>query len=141
MNTRTALDRQPQADPHTCVGTGQRPVPAAGRARIRYRPDHGTKAERHAARERASPCHHSQPAALPRHAAAATHRYRASAIDAHAIDQTTHHHHRATGNPGKFSFTRSGETHATLLAGPPDRITADTEPINWQQRAAPPPGH
>jgi hypothetical protein len=55
----------------------------------------GTKAERRAARERVSAYHHAQLAELLTHVAAAIDRYRADEIDAHAVDETIHHYHRA----------------------------------------------
>jgi hypothetical protein len=68
-----------------------------------------TKAERRAARERASAYHESQLAGLLGHVGADIDRYRAGEIDAHAADETIHHYHR----------------------------TADTETIDWWERAAP----
>jgi hypothetical protein len=59
-----------------------------------------------APRERVSAYHQSQPAKLPSHAAAAIDRYRAGQTDAHAVDETIHHYHRAAGNLCKSCSAR-----------------------------------
>jgi hypothetical protein len=83
--------------------------------------------------------HQSQPAKLPSHAAAAIDRYRAGQTDAHAVDETIHHYHRAAGNLCKSCFARGGGTHAGFTADLPDRMTAHAEPIDWPERAPPRP--
>ena len=95
----------------------------------------GTKAERRAARERVSAYHHAQLAELLIHVAAAIDRYRADEIDAHAVDETIHHYHRAAGELWKFCFARGGGSHAEFIAGLLDRVTADAETIDWWKRA------
>ena len=99
----------------------------------------GTKAERHAARERVSAYHHAQLAELLTHVAAAIDRYRADEIDAHAVDETIHHYHRAAGELWKFCFARGGGSHTEFIAGLLDRMTADAETIDWWERATPRP--
>ena len=112
-------------------------MPAAGWLEYGTVPIVGTKAERRAARERVSAYHQSQLAELLSHVAAAIDRYRAGEIDAYAVDETIHHYHRAAGNLWKFCFARGGGTHAEFIAGLLDRMTADAEPIDWWERAAP----
>jgi len=97
-----------------------------------------TKAERRAARERVSAYHQSQLAELLSHVGAAIDRYRAGEIDAYAMDETIHHYHRAAGELWKFCFARGGGTHAELIAGVLDRMTASAEAIDWWERATPP---
>ena len=96
----------------------------------------GTKAERHAARERVSAYHQSQLAELLTNVAAAIDRYRAGEIDACSMDETIHHYHRAAGELWKFCFSGGGG-HAELIASILDRKSAGAEPIDWWQRAAP----
>ena len=124
-----------QADPRAASVTAgdPRPHPAW--------PGHGTvpivssKAERHAARERVSAYHQSQLAGLLSHVGAALDRYRGGEIDAYAMDETIHHYHRAAGELWKFCFARGGGTHAELIAGVLDRMTASAEAIDWWERA------
>ena len=71
----------------------------------------GTKAGRHAARERVSAFHQAQLAELLSHVAAAIDRYRDGEIDACAVDETIHHYHRAAGQLWKFCFSRGGRPH------------------------------
>ncbi len=97
----------------------------------------GTSAERRAARERVSAYHQSQLAELLTHVAAAIGRYRVGEIDAYAVDETIHHYHRAAGELWKFCFARGGGTHAEFITGLLDRMTGDTETIDWWERAAP----
>jgi hypothetical protein len=97
----------------------------------------GTKAERPAAHKRVSAYHQAQLAELLSHIGAATGRYRAGEIDAYAVDETIHHYHRAAAELWKFRFAR-GSTHAELIAGLLDRMTAGAEAIDWWQRATPP---
>jgi hypothetical protein len=78
----------------------------------------GAKAERRAARERVSAYHHAQLAGLLTHVAAAIDRYRADQIDAHALDETIHHYHRAAGELWKFCFARGGGSHPGVHRGP-----------------------
>ena len=101
-------------------------------------PTVSTKAERRAARERVSAYHQSQLAELLSHVGAAIDRYRVGEIDAYATDETIHHYHRAAGELWKFCFSRGGGTHAELIAGVLDRMTADAEAIDWWERATPP---
>lgn len=82
--------------------------------------------------------HQSQLAELLSHVGAALDRYRAGKIDAYAMDETIHHYHRAAGDLWKFCFARGGGTHAELIAGVLDRMTADAEAIAWWERATPP---
>ena len=96
----------------------------------------GAKAERRAAQERVSACHHAQLAGLLSHIGAATGRYRAGEIDADAVDETIHHYHRAAAL-WTFCFARGGGTHAEFIAGLPGRMTAGAEPIDWWERATP----
>ena len=109
----------------------------------RIRPGHGTvpivssKAERRTARERVSAYHQSQLAGLLSHVGAALDRYRGGEIDAYAMDETIHHYHRAAGELWKFCFARGGGTHAELIAGVLDRMTASAEAIDWWERATP----
>src|SRR5262249_43324645 len=119
----------------------------AGQVRARVQPGRGhgtvpivgTEAERRAARERVSAYHHAQLAELLAHVAAAIDRYRADEIDAHAVDETIHHYHRAAGELWKFCFARGGGSHAEFIAGLLDRMTADAETIDWWERATPRP--
>src|SRR3984957_1312867 len=97
----------------------------------------GTSAERRAARERVSTYHQSQLTELLTHGAAAIDRYGAGEIDAYAVDETIHHHHRAAGELWKFCFARGGGTHAEFIAGLLDRMAGDAEPIDWWERGAP----
>jgi hypothetical protein len=97
-----------------------------------------TKAERRAARERVSAYHQSQLAELLSHVEAAIDRYRADEIDAYDMDETIHHYHRAAQELWKFCFSRGGGTHAELIAGVLDRMTAGAEAIDWWERVAPP---
>ena len=99
----------------------------------------GTKAERRAAHERVSACHHAQLAELLTHVAGAIDRYRADEIDAHAVDETIHHYHRAAGEVWKFGFARGGGSHPEFIAGLIDRTAADAETIDWWERATPRP--
>jgi hypothetical protein len=98
----------------------------------------GTTAERRATRERVSAYDQAQLAGLLSHLGAAIGRYRAGEIDAYAVDETIHHYHRAAAELWKFCFARGGGTHAEFIAGLLDRMTADAEPIDWQERATPP---
>ena len=82
-----------------------------------------TKAERRAARERVSAYHHAQLAELLSHVGAAIDRYRDGDIDAHAMDETIHHYHRAAAELWKFCFARGGGTHAEFIASLLDRMT------------------
>ena len=66
-------------------------------------------------------------------------RARADEIDAHAVDETIHHYHRAAGELWKFCFARGGGSHAEFIAGLLDRMTADAETIDWWERATPRP--
>ena len=113
------------------------PRPAAGLAAARYRRIVGTKAERHAARERVSACHQAQLAELLSHVGAATDRYRTGEIDAYAVDETVHHYHRAAAELWKFCFARGGGTHAEFIADLLDRMAAGAEAIDWWDRATP----
>ena len=99
------------------------PGPRAGLAAARYRRIVATKAERRAAQERVSAYHQAQLARLLSHIGAAIDRYRAGEIDAHAVDETIHHH-RAAAELWKFCFARGGGTHAGFIAGLLDRMTA-----------------
>lgn len=96
-----------------------------------------TKAERRAARERVSAYHQAQLAELLSHVGAAIDRYRASEIDAYAVDETIHHYHSVGVELWKFCFARGGGTHTEFIAGLLDRMTADAEPIDWWERATP----
>ena len=124
-----------QADPRAAsvIAGDPRPHPAW--------PGHGTvpivssKAERRTARERVSAYHQSQLAGLLSHVGAALDRYRGGEIDAYAMDETIHHYHRAAGELWKFCFARGGGTHAELIAGVLDRMTASAEAIDWWERA------
>jgi hypothetical protein len=98
-----------------------------------------TKAERHAARERVNAYHHAQLAELLSHVTAAIDRYRAGEIDAHAVDETIHHYHRATAEPWKFCFARGGSGRPEFIAGLLDRMSACAETIDWWERATPRP--
>jgi hypothetical protein len=99
----------------------------------------GTKAERHAARERVSAYHQAQLAELLTHVAAAIDRYRAGELDAFAVDETIHHYHRAAAELWKFCFAQGGGSHAEFTASLLDRMTADAETIDWWERATPRP--
>ena len=115
--------------------TAGKPRPAAGLAGARQRPIVATKAERRAARERVSAYHKTQLGELLSHAGAAIDRYRAGQTGAHAVDDTIHHYHRAAAELWKFCFARGGGTHAEFIADLLDRMTADTEAIDWWDRA------
>jgi hypothetical protein len=80
----------------------------------------GTKAERHAARERVSACHQAQLAELLSHVTAAIDRYRAGEIDAYAVDETIRRYHRA-GGLWKFCFARGGGQPRGVHRRPPRR--------------------
>jgi thiamine pyrophosphate-dependent acetolactate synthase large subunit-like protein len=96
-----------------------------------------TNAERRAARERVSAYHQAQLADLLSYVEAAIDRYRTGEIDAYAVDETIHHYHRAAAELWKFCFARSGGTHAEFIADLLDRMTADTEAIDWWERETP----
>jgi hypothetical protein len=96
-----------------------------------------TKAERRAVHERVSAYHQAQLAGLLSHIEAAIDRYGAGEIDAYAVDETIHYYRRAAAELWKFCFARGGGTHAEFIAGLLDRMTADAEPIDWWERAAP----
>jgi hypothetical protein len=113
--------------------------PAPSRAEHSTVPIMGTKSERRAARERVSAYHHAQLAELLIHVGVAIDRYRADEIDAHAVDETIHHYHRAAGDLWKFCFAHGGGSHAEFIAGLLDRMTADAEAIDWWERATPRP--
>jgi hypothetical protein len=91
----------------------------------------GTKAERRAAHEQVSAYHQAQLAGLLSHIRAAIDRYRGGEIDAYAVEETIHHYHRAAAALWKFRFARGGGTHAELIAGLMDRMTAGAEAIDW----------
>jgi len=97
----------------------------------------GTKAERHAARERVSAYHRAQLAELLSHVAAAIDRYRDGEIDAYTVDETIYHYHRAAAELWKFCFARGGGSHAEFIAGLLDRMAADAETIDWWEHATP----
>ena len=99
----------------------------------------GTKAERHAARERVSAYHQEQLAELLSHVTAAIDRYRAGEIDAYAVDETIHHYHRAAAELWKFCFARGGGSHAEFIAGLLDGMSAGAETIDWWEHATPQP--
>jgi hypothetical protein len=107
------------------------PGPASCLSRTRYRPIVSTKAGRRTARERVSAYHQSQLAELLGHVGAAIGRYRAGEIDAYAANQMIRHYHRTAGELWKFRFARGGGTHAELIAGLLDRMTAEAEAIDW----------
>lgn len=111
--------------------------PGAGLAGTRYRPIVATKAERRAARERASAYHQAQLADLLRHVGEAIDRYRAGEIDAYAMDETIHHYHRAAAELWKFCFAHGQGAHAEFIACILERMTAEAEAIDWWGRAAP----
>ena len=58
-------------------------------------------------------------------------------IDACTVDETIHHYHLAATQLWKFCFAGGGGTHAELIAGILDRMTADAESIDWWERATP----
>ena len=64
-------------------------------------------------------------------------RARADEIDAHAVDETIHHYHRASAELWKFCFARGSGTHAEFVADLLDRMTAGAEAIDWWERATP----
>jgi hypothetical protein len=64
-------------------------------------------------------------------------RYRDGEIDACTVDETIHHYHLAATQLWKFCFAGGGGTHAELIAGILDRMTADAETIDWWERATP----
>jgi hypothetical protein len=97
----------------------------------------GTKAERHAARERVSAYHQAQLTELLTNVAVAVDRYQAGEIDVFTLDETIHHYHRAAGELWKFCFAGGGGTHAEFIAGILDRMAAGGETIDWWERAAP----
>ena len=131
-------DPEQRGDPAACLGDGWSvPGPRLAGPGHGTVPIMGTKAERRAARERVSAYHHAQLAELLTHVAAAIDRYRADEIDAHAVDETIHHYHRAAGELWKFCFARGGGSHAEFIAALLDRMTADTEAIDWWERATP----
>jgi hypothetical protein len=113
----------------------------AGTGPVSFRLEHGavlivgTKAERHAARERVSAYHQAQLAELLSHVTAAIDRYRAGEIDAYAMDETIHHYHRAAAGLWKFCFARGGGSHAEFIAGLLDGMSAGAETIDWRERA------
>jgi hypothetical protein len=98
----------------------------------------GTKAERHAARERVSAYHQAQLAELLTYVTTAIDHYRAGEIDAYTVDETIHHYHRAAGELWKFCFSRGGGSHAEFIAGLLDRMAGNAETIDWWERATPP---
>jgi hypothetical protein len=107
--------------------------------RVRWKtvlsPIMGTKAERHAARERVSAYHQAQLGELLTHVTAAIDRYRDGESDAYTVDESIHHYHRAAGELWKFCFSRGGGSHAELIADVLDRMSADAETIDWWERA------
>jgi thiamine pyrophosphate-dependent acetolactate synthase large subunit-like protein len=96
-----------------------------------------TNAERRAARERVSAYHQAQLAELLSHVGTAIDHYRTGEIDAYAVDETVHHYHQAAAELWKFCFACGNGTHAEFIADLFDRMTADTEAIDWWERAAP----
>ena len=97
----------------------------------------GTKAERHAARERVSAYHQAQLAELLSHVGAAIDHYRTGEIDAYAVDVTIHSYHRAAAELWKFCFARGSGTHAEFIADLLGRMAAGAEAIDWWDRATP----
>jgi hypothetical protein len=53
------------------------------------------------------------------------------------VDETIHHYHLAATQLWKFCFAGGAGTHAELIAGILDRMTADAETIDWWERATP----
>jgi hypothetical protein len=100
----------------------------------------GTKAERRAAQERVSAYHQSQLAELLSHIAAAIDRYRIGEIDAYAVDETIYPLSPCCRGTLEILFRPRRGTHAEFIAGLLERMTADAEPIDWWERAAPRPG-
>lgn len=96
----------------------------------------GTKAERRSARERVSAYHQAQLTGLLTNVAAAVDSYRSGEIDAHTVDETIHHYHRAAGELWKFCFSGGG-SHDELIASVLDRMAADAETIDWWERSTP----
>ena len=92
----------------------------------------GTKAERRQARERVAAYHEACLGQLVAHVANVLDRYRAGELDAHAVDETIHHYHRATGQLWKFCWA-SGSTHLELIARLIDEQTANGETTDWWQ--------
>jgi hypothetical protein len=78
-----------------------------------------SKAGRRAAREQVSAYHQAQLAGLLSHVGAAIDRYRASEIDAHDVDETNHHYHRAAAELWKLCFTHSGGRPRRIHRRPP----------------------
>jgi hypothetical protein len=137
---RGATGREQPDDLRGCRGDGcQRPGPLTFWLERCTLQAVGTKAERHAARERVSAYHQAQLAELLTHVAAAIDRYRAGELDAFAVDETIHHYHRAAAELWKFCFAHGGGSHAEFTAGLLDRMTADAETIDWWERATPRP--
>lgn len=97
----------------------------------------GTKAERRAARERVGAYHQSQLAGLLSHVGAAIDGYRAAEIDAYALDETIHHHHRAAGELWKFCFSRGGGVHRQP-ARPYDRQCGNHQLVGTRHAATTP---
>jgi len=97
----------------------------------------GTRAGRHAARERVHAYHQAQLAELLTNVAVAVDRYRAGEIDAFTVDETIHHYHRAAGELWKFCFSGGGGSNAEFIAGVLARMAADAETIDWWERGAP----
>jgi hypothetical protein len=97
----------------------------------------GTKAGRHAARERVSAYHQAQLAELLTHVTTAIDHYRAGEIDAHTVDETIHHYHRAAGELWKFCWASGSSTHLELIARLIDEQTANGETTDWWQDGAP----
>ncbi|GLV12090.1 MULTISPECIES: hypothetical protein [Mycobacterium] len=95
-----------------------------------------TKAERRAAREAVAGYHQARPGELIEHIASAIDRYRAGEIDAYAVDETIHHYHRAARELWKFCWSGGG-THIEMIAHILDRMTTDSETINWWERVSP----
>jgi hypothetical protein len=68
---------------------------------------------------------------------AAIDRYRTGEIDAYAVNETIHRHHRAAAELWKLCSTRGGGTHAEFIADLLGCMTADAEAIDWWERATP----
>jgi hypothetical protein len=137
MRRLVSTGSEPGAQMATARCPGQRPpVPDRGGSGVPS-PVMGTKAERRAARERVSAYYQAQPARLLCHVAAAIDRYRDGETGACTVDETIHHYHLAATQLWKFCFAGGGGTHAELIAGILDRMTADAETIDWWERATP----
>jgi hypothetical protein len=63
--------------------------------------------------------------------------YRAGEIDAYAVDETIHHYHRAARELWKFCWSGGSGAHVEMIAHVLDRMSTESDAINWWERVSP----